>query len=214
MFADIYASVISAVEQTSLTEWFIFIFALVYVLLAAIENVWCWLFGILASALSIYLCYMGNLFLESGLQIFYVFMGVYGWYEWLYGNKKKQQALQTAVDTELPIVSWNLQKNISLFLIGGILWVLFGYIAYRYSTQALPYLDAFITAFSLVATWMTARKIIENWIYWIIIDASAVVLYASRDFYLIALLYVIYTIIAIIGYFQWKKRIQPSSGLL
>lgn len=210
MFADIYASVISAIEQTSITEWLIFIFALVYVVLAAIENVWCWLFGILASALSVYLCYAGNLFLESGLQVFYVFIGIYGWYEWLYGNKKKEQA---PVKTELPIVSWGLQKNAYLLLIGCILWIPFGYIAHQYSTQVLPYLDAFITAFSLVATWMTAKKILENWIYWIIIDASAIVLYANRHFYLIALLYIIYTIIAIIGYFQWRKRIQTSSVL-
>lgn len=206
MFADIYASVISAIRQTSLTEWLIFIFALAYVVLAAIENVWCWLFGILASALSVYLCYVGNLFLESGLQIFYVFIGIYGWYEWLYGNKVSES-------TVLSIVSWNFYKNGYLVLLGCILWIPFGYSAHRYSTQVLPYLDAFITAFSLVATWMTAKKILQNWIFWTIIDASAIVLYASREFYLIALLYFIYTLLAVIGYFQWKKRIQVSSVL-
>ena len=206
MFADIYASVISAIRQTSLTEWLIFIFALAYVVLAAIENVWCWLFGILASALSVYLCYVGNLFLESGLQIFYVFIGIYGWYEWLYGNKASE-------NTVLSIVSWNFYKNGYLVLLGCILWIPFGYSAHRYSTQVLPYLDAFITAFSLVATWMTAKKILQNWIFWTIIDASAIVLYASREFYLIALLYFIYTLLAVIGYFQWKKRIQVSSVL-
>jgi nicotinamide mononucleotide transporter len=206
MFADIYASVISAIRQTSLTEWLIFIFALAYVVLAAIENVWCWLFGILASALSVYLCYVGNLFLESGLQIFYVFIGIYGWYEWLYGNKASES-------TVLSIVSWNFYKNGYLVLLGCILWIPFGYSAHRYSTQVLPYLDAFITAFSLVATWMTAKKILQNWIFWTIIDASAIVLYASREFYLIALLYFIYTLLAVIGYFQWKKRIQVSSVL-
>lgn len=209
MVADIFTSVSSAIRQTSATEWFIFIFALAYVILAAIENVWCWLFGILASALSVYLCYTGKLFLESGLQVFYVFIGIYGWYEWLYGNKGAGTA-----ETELRIVSWPFSKNGVLILIGCVLWIPFGFIAHRYSTQALPYLDAFITAFSLVATWMTARKIIQNWIFWTIIDAAAVVLYASRDFYLIALLYIIYTILAVIGYFQWKKRIPLSSVLL
>lgn len=201
MFFTIFHSVVSAIHQTSLIEWLIFICALVYVVLAAIENSGCWLFGILASMLSIYLCYQGNLFLESGLQVFYVIIGIYGWYEWLYGSG----------NTALEITSWSLSKNMYLIAAGCLIWIPFGYIAHRYSTQALPYLDAFITAFSIVATWMTTRKIIQNWIFWTIIDALAVVLYASREFYLIALLYVIYTLLAVIGYFQWKKRIRPYS---
>lgn len=219
MFADIYASVVSAIRQTSLTEWLIFIFALVYVILAAIENVWCWLFGILASAFSVYLCYAGHLFLESGLQAFYVFIGIYGWYEWLYGEKKKTRQsakgkvqVEAVSSSELKIVSWPLSKNGYLILLGSILWIPFGYSAHRYSTQALPYLDAFITAFSLVATWMTARKIIQNWIFWVVIDGAAVVLYACRGFYLIALLYFIYTLLAVTGYLQWKKRIRTLSA--
>lgn len=205
MLLSIYSSIVEAVLQTTCIEWLIFILALVYVLLAAIENVWCWLFGILASLFSVYLCFTGKLFLESGLQIFYVIIGIYGWYEWLHGSKNK---------TELPIISYSFLKLIYIIIIGIIIWIPFGYTARNYSTQVLPYLDAFITAFSIVATWMTAKKIIQNWIFWIVIDALAVFLYASRSFYLIALLYAIYTILSILGYFQWKKRIPTSSELL
>lgn len=217
MFSDISHSIITTIHQTSLIEWLIFILALLYVILAAIENVWCWLFGILASVFSVYLCYKGNLFLESGLQVFYVIIGLYGWYEWLYGAKKKQITARNetgTTDTQLKIISWPLLKCFYLILIGCFIWIPFGYISHHYSTQVLPYLDAFITAFSIVATWMTARKIIQNWVFWSVIDASAIVLYASREFYLIAILYAIYTLLAIIGYFQWKKRILTSSALL
>lgn len=176
----------------------IFITAIMYVILAAVENVWCWLFGILASALSIYLCYVGKLFLESGLQIFYVTIGIYGWYQWLYGSKEK---------TELKIISFPLSKNLPLILVGIVVWIPLGLTAKYFSTQVMPYLDAFITAFSLVATWMTAKKIIENWLYWIVIDGLAVLLYGYREFYLIALLYVIYTILALAGYFKWKRNL-------
>ncbi|MGB3946712.1 MAG: nicotinamide riboside transporter PnuC [Bacteroidia bacterium] len=200
---DISASITSAFYQTSGTEWLIFITALVYVILAAIENVWCWLFGILSSILSVYLCYTGNLFLESGLQVFYVIMGIYGWYEWLKGSEQNR---------ELKIVSFSLLKNIPLFSIGCIIWIILGLLSSNYSTQAMPFLDGFITAFSVVATWMTAKKIIENWLYWIIIDALAIVLYASRDFYLIALLYIIYTLIALAGYFKWKNKLNALSA--
>ncbi|MES2590306.1 MAG: nicotinamide riboside transporter PnuC [Bacteroidota bacterium] len=194
-------SVISAFHQTSGIEWLIFITALLYVILAGIENSWCWLFGIVASILSVYLCYEGKLFLESGLQLFYIIIGIYGWYQWLHGSKEK---------TELPIVSFSFIKNMLLLSIGCILWIPFGYIANRYSTQVMPYLDGFITAFSLVATWMTTKKIIENWLYWIVIDALAIVLYASRGFYLLALLYIIYTLLAANGYFQWRKKLTSS----
>jgi nicotinamide mononucleotide transporter len=202
--SDISASVVSAVKATSITEWLIFISALAYVILAAIENTWCWLFGIISSALSVYLCYSGHLFLESGLNIFYVIIGIYGWYQWLYGSGGK---------AELPVVTWSLKKNLLLILTGLLIWIPFGYTAHTFSTQAMPYLDAFITAFSIIATWMTAKKILENWTYWIVIDALAFFLYAYRGFYLIALLYIIYTILAAAGYFTWRKKLITSSAL-
>ena len=198
MTNDFFDIVVEAAKATSITEWLIFITALLYVLLAAIENVWCWLFGILSSIFSIYLCYSGHLFLESGLNVFYVVIGIYGWYQWLYGSDKK---------TELPLISYSFKKNILLIFIGAIIWIPFGFAAHKFSTQAMPYLDAFITAFSIVATWMTAKKIIENWLYWIVIDALAILLYTYRGFYLIGLLYIIYTILAFAGYISWRKKL-------
>jgi len=197
-FTEITDTILTAFKLTTITEWEIFITALVYIVLAAFENVWCWLFGIISSALSVYLCYTGNLFLESGLSFFYVVIGLYGWYQWMHGSEGK---------TALKIISYSKNKNVYLILIGLAAWAPLGFVAHTFSTQALPYLDAFITAFSLVATWMTAKKIIQNWLYWIVIDALAIILYASREFYLIALLYFIYTLIALVGYIKWRKKI-------
>lgn len=196
--SNILDSLQSAFFQTSFTEWLIFITALLYVILAAIENVWCWLFGIISSALYIYFCYSGKLFLESGLNLFYVVIGIYGWYQWLYGSKEK---------SELKIVTISVTENIYLIIIACLIWIPFGYAAHRYSTQVMPYLDAFITAFSLVATWMTAKKILQNWLYWVVIDTLAIALYAYRSFYLSALLYFIYTLLALAGYIKWRKKI-------
>lgn len=201
---NISDSLITAYKATSLTEWFIFITAMLYIILVALELSLGWLFGIIASILSVYLCYEGKLFLESGLNIFYVIIGIYGWYQWLYGSKEK---------TELHISRLNLTKNFQLLLIGCLLWIPFGFVAHRYSTQVLPYLDAFITAFSIIATWMTAKKIIENWLYWIVIDTLGILLYGYREFYLLALLNVLYTILAFNGYLQWRKRLKTSSEL-
>lgn len=200
--SEIFDSVIPALYQTSITEWLIFVTALLYVLLAAIENVWCWLFGVISSALSVYLCYTGQLFLESGLSAFYVVIGIYGWYQWLYGSKEREG---------ITIISFPFTKNLKLVLFGLIIWFPLGLVSSRLSTQAMPYLDAFITAFSIIATWMTAKKILENWLYWIAIDALAIVLYASRDFYLLALLYFIYTLLAVAGYIKWQKKLKTLS---
>lgn len=198
--SEIIASITDAIKNTSVTEWSIFITALLYVILAAFENIWCWLFGILSSALSVYLCYTGHLFLESGLSIFYVVIGIYGWYQWLYGNKEKK---------ELAISKTTAKQLIVFIFISCAIWIPFGIVAYKFSTQALPFLDAFITAFSIVATYMTAKKILENWLFWVLIDGLAIVLYASRGFYLMALLYLIYTILAAAGYFSWKRKTTP-----
>ncbi len=197
--SDFLSSIVNAFKQTSITEWLIFITALIYVILAAIENTWCWLFGIISSAFSIYLCYSGKLFLESGLQVFYIGIGIYGWYQWLFGSEVK---------AELKVISFSLNKNSLLIILGCFIWIPFGFVAHRYSTQVMPYLDAFITAFSLIATWMTAKKIVENWLYWIVIDSLAILLYTYRGFYLIAVIYFIYTILAFIGYLKWKRKLK------
>jgi|ERR1043165_5489250 nicotinamide mononucleotide transporter len=198
---DILFGVLDKLLQSSLTEWLILICALLYIILIAFENSWGWLFGILASALTVYLSFTAQLFLESGLSVFYVVIGVYGWYQWLYGSKEK---------TELPITRLSLKNNFLLLLLGALTWIPFGYFAGKYSTQVLPYMDAFITAFSIIATWMTTKKFIENWIYWIVVDGLAVFLFGYREFYLLAFLNIIYTIIAIAGFLSWRKKIALS----
>src|ERR1043165_9348140 len=140
---EIIAGIKTALATTSITEWLIFIFAMAYVVLAAIENVWCWLCGIISSILAVYLCFSGHLFLESALNIFYVFIGFYGWYEWLHGSKENKQ---------LPITNRSFRTNLSLIMLGLVIWLPLGFFAHNYSTQVLPYLDAFITAFSIIAT--------------------------------------------------------------
>jgi nicotinamide mononucleotide transporter len=196
--SEITSSIQETLIHTSILEWAIFFSALVYVVLATLENIWCWIFGIASSAMLVYLCFTGNLFLESGLNIFYVIIGIYGWYEWRCGSKEK---------SELTISSFSLKNNLILILFGIAFWLPLGFIAHRYSTQALPYLDAFITAFSIIATWMQAKKIIQNWLFWILLNGLGIILYSYRGFYLIALLSIIYTFLSVSGYFSWRKRI-------
>lgn len=192
-----------AIKNTTIAEWLIALTALLYVVFAAYNNIWCWLFGILSSGLSIYLCFNGHLYLESALQLFYVLIGIYGWYEWKFGSESND---------ELEITRINLRVFVYLMVIGVACWIPLGLFSAHFSTQVLPYLDAFITSFSIVATWMTAKKQLENWLFWIVIDGLAIYLYASRGFYLIALIYFLYTILAYVGYRSWKKEINSSAS--
>ncbi|MBA3971228.1 MAG: nicotinamide mononucleotide transporter [Bacteroidetes bacterium] len=195
---QILNSLNDALQQTSLIEWYIFVSAVIYIILIALEKSAGWIFGIIASALSIYLCFKANLYFESFLNLFYVVIGGYGWHQWMFGSKTK---------SHLPITELTLAKNLLLIAAGIIIFTPLGFVAHNYSTQALPYLDAFITAFSIIATWMTAKKMIENWLYWIVIDMAGIFLFSSRGFYLLALLNIIYTLMATAGYFSWRKKI-------
>ena len=198
-FHEIAHSVIEAFKHTGIIEWAGFITALAYIILIALEKSTGWIFGIISSALTVYLCYTGNLFFESGLNIFYVIIGFYGWYQWLYGSQGEK---------EIQIRQLSGFHNIYLILIGLVVWIPLAFLAHKYSTQSMPYLDAFITTFSIIATWMTAKKIIENWLYWIMIDTLGIVLFAGKGFYLYAVLNIIFTIMAVTGYISWRKKMK------
>ncbi len=174
------------------------VLGVVYVVLAARENIWCWIFGILSSALSIYLFFLSKLYAESILYFYYVIAGIYGWYAW---HKRKGQ-------NELKISTWKISHHLLAIVLGIALSLLLAWILKTYTDAQMPLVDAHTTIFSFIATYMVTRKKLENWLYWIVIDTVSVGLYASRGLYLYAFLMIIYTIIAISGYLSWRKRCQ------
>lgn len=173
-------------------------FSILYVVLAAKENNWCWPAAAISVCLYIYLCFQAQLYLETGLQVFYLFMAGYGFLQW----KKPKE--------EIAIKRWPLSHHLKIIFIGIATAFLLGKIADVYTNAALPLIDAFTTVFSLFATYMVTRKILENWIYWIVIDTVSVYLYFSRDLQLTAGLFAAYTILAIFGYLSWKKQAITS----
>lgn len=181
-------------EEISLLEWFAFITSLLYTWLAAKENIWCWLFGGLGAGATLILCLQGLLYSEVMLQIYYIVMAVYGWLQWSKSDENlKKPVLRMSYALHLKIL---ILGGIGLFALGAF-WKLWG--------AALPYLDATTTSFSILATWLIARKYLENWIYFIVIDAISIYLYSSRGLLLLSFLFVIYTFLATYGYFQWKN---------
>lgn len=177
------------------------VFGILYVLLAAKKNIWCWLMGIIGSILSIFLFVMySKLYAEALLSFYYVVTGIIGWMQWGRSDTNLRIARK-------PIKSHILVISISVagaFFLNFIINALF-------EDAEMALLDSFTTSFSFVTTILVMRRWMSNWIYWIIIDAVTAVLYISRDLYVYALLMIAYTFLAAYGWQQWKKQFDEQA---
>ena len=178
----------------SIIESIAVFFSILYVVLAMKENIWCWGAAAISVILYIYICYSAQLYAETGLQFFYLLMAIYGYFQW---NKN---------DSNLKIQQWTTAKHLLILLLGALLTFLMGFYFSIYTNAAMPLVDSFTTVFSVFATFMVTKKVLGNWLYWIVIDAVSVYLYFSRGLQLTSLLFVAYTIIAVFGYLSWLKR--------
>ncbi|MBI9053480.1 MAG: nicotinamide mononucleotide transporter [Bacteroidales bacterium] len=177
------------------------VFGLFYILLSIKQNIWCWPAGLITSALYVYVFFGSKFYADMGLQVYYVFVSLYGWYHWKFGAKSKKQ-------DDLKISGINLKTAIILMLVTAVLFVIIAYVLVNFTDSTVPYWDSFTTAASFVATWMLARKIIEHWIIWIIVDAISLGLYLFKGLYPTVILFGVYTVLAILGYIEWRRKLR------
>jgi nicotinamide mononucleotide transporter len=189
------------VKQTSPLEWVGFTATLGCIYLAAKENIWNWPVAILSVVVSAILYYNGGLFGDFYLQFYFLFTSCYGFYYWL---RKENTA-------EKPIVKIAAQQWMQVFASIAVLTVLLGALLDRFTSSTVSYEDGFCTAMSFVAQLMLTRKILENWILWIIVDICYVPLLVYKEFYLYAVLYAILTILATQGYLSWRKTYREQA---
>jgi len=178
-------------------EWSAVVLSLLYVFLAAKQNRWCWVFGGLSSLISIGLFIMVRLNAESLLYAFYVLMAVYGWLAWKKTGKESERIHEMNFAEHLVFIA------ISLFA-AAVLYYIFD----NYTNAAKPMLDSLTTAFSISTTFLVVKKVLSNWLYWIVIDALSVYLYWSRGLDVYAILMIGYTVMAAYGYVQWRKQFK------
>ena len=171
------------------------VLAIGYLLLAVRQIIWCWLAWILSSLLYLYVMFNAGLYMEAALQIFYVAMGLYGWMQWRKGN----------TEDHLVVRRWGLGHHLFAVSVILILTLLSGEMLSNYTTAAMPFMDALTTWGAIVTTYMVAKKLIENWIYWFVIDSISIYLFISRELYFTAVLFFVYLFIIIIGYRSWKQ---------
>ena len=186
---------LDGLKATTIIEWIAVSSSIIYVVLAAKRLILCWFFAFIGSLLFVYLCYMGQLYIEAILQFFYAVMALVGWFSWKHSGS----------DASL-IKKWTANLHVRNILISGFLAFIIGFLFDNYTHQASPYIDAFTTCFSLCATYMVAQKILGNWLYWIAIDMVSIYLYAQRDYYLTAVQYALFTLLAVYGFWVWQQE--------
>ena len=178
---------------------------LAYVILAAKESVWCWAAGLVNVVAFFVISYYAMLYSDMMLQVFYFGLTLYGIYQWFYGGK--QQENETLKITLTYPKTW-----LWLLFFVALSTILQGILLDNYTPTDVPYLDAFTTSGSLAATWLVARKKLENWLVWLLINPIYVGLYFYKGWILSSFLFVIYLVISVFGYFSWRKAYLESIG--
>ena len=179
------------------------ILAIIYLLLAVQQDVKCWYAAILSSSLYFYVMYSAGLYMEAYLQIFYIIMAIYGWSQW-YNPKSEEQVFV--------VRTWNINQHfLAIFLIVSMAY-LSGSLLNIYTSAAFPFIDSLTTWGAIFATYMVAKKLLENWVYWFVIDSISVMLFMSRGLILTSLLFFIYLFIIYFGYKKWTKARDEMNG--
>jgi nicotinamide mononucleotide transporter len=179
-------------------------FGLICVWLTVKQNILCWPTGIVQVTLYIFVFYDARLYSDMILHIIYVIINVYGWYHWLYGNKEKEEL-------NVSLVGKWIWMWLIICVLGTLAW---GYVMATYTNAALPYFDSFITAASLIAQWLMARKIVESWWFWIVVDIVAVGVYFVKGLYITTGLYAVFLVMATMGYFEWQRAYRKEKPMI
>jgi len=183
------------------------IFGIIYLVLMVRENIWCWLFGILASAITVYLYVEVTLYLEAGLNFYYILAGFYGWIYWSTHRKKMDKG-----NGFVPILTWKSKSHIIAVLSCATVGLFLGYLMDTYSDSERPYIDALLTTFSFLATYLEAKKVLSTWYYWAVLNTCSIFLNADRGLYFFAALSLFYTVMSIQGYRRWNKSLKNQQS--
>jgi len=170
--------------------------AILYLLLAIRQNIWCWFFAGVSTAIYVALFIGARLYMESALNVFYFAMAVYGWYAWYFGRSDEH---------EMPVSRWPLATHGGAIVVVAAMSAASGYLLDRYTDAAYPYIDSATTWGAIWATFLVARKVLENWWYWLVIDLVSIVIYWLRDLHQTSLLFVLYVVMIPFGIVSWTR---------
>jgi len=208
---EFYNGVMMAAQAMSIWEVLGVLLGLAYLALAMNQNILCWYAAFGSTAIFSWLFWDVSLFMESALNVYYLLMAVYGWWVWQ-GNTKSMRDGIIPIEGPKLIQTWSVSRHF-LVITGVILLSLItGYGLEKNTSAALPYLDSFTTWGAVVTTYMVAQKVLENWVYWLVIDTIAIYLYVDRELYLLALQMVIYIVMIMMGWLMWSKEYRQQEN--
>jgi nicotinamide mononucleotide transporter len=201
--SDWLTFIIDAFALMSGWEIFAALLGMAYIIFAAKESQWCWPIAFISTLIYTVLFWEGQLPMQALLNFYYMGMAIYGYMLW---------RKHGVTEDKLAITSWSWTKQLTFLLIATVLSVITAYYLEVTETSQNPYLDASVTIFSVMNTWLMAKKVLQNWLYWIVIDGAAIVLYAQSGYFATVILFSVYTILAIIGFISWQKLYRQQSN--
>ena len=191
-------------DALSIAELIAFLLGVLYLLLAIRESIWCWLCAFISSSIFAYLFFGAYIYMDAGLQVFYAAMAVYGWYRWRGGGR--------AAGGGVPVVRWPLAPHVIALAAVLAASVVSGYLLERHTAARYPYIDSATTFASLWATFLVARKVLENWWYWLVIDSVSIAIYLERGLEFAALLFAVYVAMIPFGLLAWTRSFRATSA--
>jgi nicotinamide mononucleotide transporter len=198
---ELSIQLVSAWRGTGWIEIIAAALAVVYLLLAIRQRLSCWVAAFISSCLYVWVMFGARLYMESVLNAFYAAMAVYGFWQWRQGRGGGVLAVRR----------WPIGRHAAGFLGVIVLSAVNWYFLSRYTPAASPLVDSLVTWSSVFATFLVARKVYENWHWWLVIDSVSLCLYFMRHLYFTMLLFALYLVMIIIGMRQWRSSLTSAA---
>lgn len=200
--ADFLLELSAEASALSVLEAVAFVLGVAYLLLAIRESIWCWPAAFLSSGIFAMLFATSRIYMDAGLQVFYAAMAVYGWWVWRSAGPSRD---------ELQVHRWPAKHHLFAGMVVLVLSSVSGWLLATYTDAAYPYVDSLTTFASFWATFLVARKVLENWYYWLVIDAVSIAIYLERGLEFAALLFAVYLVMIPFGLVAWTRSMHQSS---
>ena len=188
------------------------VLGLIYLWLEFKASIWLWLVSVIMPIVHGYLYWERGLYADFGMEVYYVLAAIYGYamWRWVRTRGKNEKSGENGENGERPITRFPLRRVLPVALIGLALWGIIYWVLITWTDSSVPLCDSFTTALSMVALWALAQKYAEQWLLWLVVDAVCAILYIYKQIPFTACLYGFYTVMAVLGYRQWLKKIPTT----
>jgi nicotinamide mononucleotide transporter len=205
LFSPDMDSILQILTLDNIIEALGFIVGIIYLYFEYHADARVWIASIIMPTISLWVYFRAGLYADFGIDIYYLIIAIYGYYAWTHGiTRKKEQA------KELPITHMPLSRYLPITIVFAAIYFALVWVLINFTNSNVPWLDSLNTSLSIIAMWMLARKYIEQWLVWFVVDAICVGLDIYKGIYFYATLYTIYTVIALIGYRKWLRLMHSQ----